>query len=52
MDDFIELVSEMRRARRSYFRTRDHGDLQLSKKLEKEVDQKIQELKTPNLFNH
>jgi phosphate uptake regulator len=39
--EFFKLVIEMRNAQRSYFRTRDKGDLQRSKELEKQVDDEI-----------
>ena len=39
--EFFKLVIEMRNAQKSYFRTRDKGDLQRSKELEKQVDDEI-----------
>lgn len=38
---FFDLVSDMRTAQKSYFRTRSRLDLQTSKRLEKEVDEEI-----------
>lgn len=39
--EFFVLVVSMRNAQKSYFRTRDKGDLQHSKELEKQVDDEI-----------
>lgn len=36
--DFVDLVARMRDAQRRYFRTRARGDLEESKRLEREVD--------------
>lgn len=38
MNEFIELVRQMREAQKEYFRTRDRQVLQRSKVLEKRVD--------------
>ena len=38
MNEFIELVREMRNAQKEYFRTRDKNVLQKSKELERKVD--------------
>ena len=38
MNEFIELVREMRDAQKEYFRTRDKNVLQRSKELERKVD--------------
>lgn len=45
--DFIELVRQMRDAQREYFRTRDKGILESSKRLERKVDEKVR-----NLLDH
>lgn len=45
MSEFIKLVEEMRRAQKSYFRTRRIEVLQLSKDLEGKVDRQIAEFK-------
>jgi 6-pyruvoyl-tetrahydropterin synthase len=41
-DKFVILVKEMRTAQKEYFRTRDKGLLNKSKRLEKEVDEAIE----------
>lgn len=38
MNEFIELVREMRNAQKEYFKTRDRGVLLKSKELERKVD--------------
>jgi hypothetical protein len=38
MNEFIELVREMRNAQKEYFKTRDKNVLQRSKELERKVD--------------
>lgn len=38
MNEFIELVREMRKTQREYFRTRDKNVLSRSKELERKVD--------------
>lgn len=38
MEDFIELVRQMRNAQKEYFKTRDKSILQQSKELERKVD--------------
>lgn len=53
---FFDLVSEMRTAQKSYFRTRSRIDLQTSKRLEKQVDEEIRRVNARlnsqlNLFN-
>ena len=40
--EFFDLVSEMRKAQKDYFKTRRTGSLNLSKQLEKQVDDEIQ----------
>lgn len=45
--EFVEKVSEMRNAQRSYFRTRSHEFLSRSKKLEREVDAEIERFFNP-----
>jgi hypothetical protein len=45
-------VLEMRTAQRKYFRTRAQGDLNESKRLERELDQTVTELlRQPGLFD-
>lgn len=38
-DDFRDLVRRMRQAQKSYFSDRRTGDLELSKRLERQVDE-------------
>ncbi|GEM_PF-6589361 len=45
--EFLQLVTEMRQAQRSYFKTRTQGDLMNSKRLEKLTDNAIAEGKFP-----
>lgn len=40
--DFFEKVAKMREAQKAYFKTRSSQQLQLSKRLEKEIDQEIE----------
>lgn len=44
---FIDLVCKMRSAQKQYFRTRSYGDLDESKKLEREVDQALRDFSNP-----
>lgn len=46
--DFIDLVCRMRSAQKQYFRTRSYGDLDESKKLERQVDQALRDFSNPN----
>ncbi|WP_373248797.1 hypothetical protein [Bacteroides thetaiotaomicron] len=39
--EFFEKVEKMREAQKNYFKTRSSMDLQLSKKLEREIDNEI-----------
>lgn len=39
--EFFDLVSEMRKAQKDYFKTRRTGSLNMSKQLEKQVDDEI-----------
>ena len=50
-DLFIQIVRQMRVAQRNYFRTRHPGYLDLSRKLEKEVDKMLSETEK-NLFEN
>lgn len=43
MTDFEKLVYEMRSAQKEYFRTRSKGTLELSKHLEKRVDEYLRD---------
>ena len=43
MDDFYELVKQMRETQKLYFKTRDANVLNESRRLEKEVDKAIKE---------
>lgn len=54
MNEFIELVRQMREAQKEYFRTRDKQVLQRSKALEKRVDAFIAEYdnKPKGLFDN
>ena len=45
---FIEIVAEMRANQKLYFKTRDYKFLNESKRLEKLVDQAIEDYKNPN----
>ena len=47
---FVELVVEMRRAQKKFFKSRNYTVLQESKILEKEVDERAAEIL--NGFNH
>ncbi len=59
-EEFFVKVSEMRKAQRSYFKTRTSIDLQRSKRLEREIDNEIKRVSdilqkrstagTPDLF--
>ncbi len=42
---FLNLVTDMRRAQRDYFRTRDNSVLLLAKNLERQVDDALNEIK-------
>ncbi len=45
-------VAEMRAAQKHYFRTRGQGDLETSKRLERQLDQVITDLiRQPTLFD-
>lgn len=44
MEEFVKMVRKMRAAQKDYFRTRHPGYLELSRKLEKEVDEKLEQL--------
>ena len=45
-------VAEMRAAQKKYFRTRGQGDLNESKRLEKQLDQTVTDLlRQPTLFD-
>lgn len=49
--ELANLVADMRRAQRKYFRTRSSGDLEESKRLEKKVDSEVDMiLRQPMLF--
>lgn len=50
-DLFIQIVREMRNAQKNYFKTRHPGFLDLSRKLEKEVDKMLSETEK-NLFEN
>lgn len=56
--DFFYLVSKMRECQKAYFRTRGKDMLQMSKKLENEVDTEIERVnnilkgKQPTLFDN
>lgn len=47
---FIDLVCRMRSAQKQYFRTRSYGDLEESKKLEREVDQALRDFSNPTVL--
>ena len=52
-DDFIQLVKSMRERQSAYSRTRSSSMLDDCKRLEKEVDERIEELldQQPKLFD-
>ena len=39
--DFFDMVCRMRKAQKSYFKTRDRDVLNMSKEIEKQVDEEI-----------
>ena len=50
--DFESIVRQMRAAQKKYFRTRDRGVLEESKRLEREVDKYLEERQQGlDLFN-
>lgn len=42
MNELLELVTEMRKHQKAYFRTRSSEELKLSKEFEKKVDEYIE----------
>ena len=50
LKDFADLVQRMRQAQQQYFRYRTKPWLELSKRLEKEVDDAIRDIFQPQLF--
>ena len=51
MTEFEQLVAEMRKAQKDFFRTRNYKILEKSKELEKQVDQYLDEqVNGPDLF--
>ena len=48
---FADLVKRMRHAQQQYFRYRTKAWLELSKRLEKEVDDAIRDIFQPQLFS-
>ncbi|HHK40966.1 MAG TPA: hypothetical protein ENJ50_00990 [Planctomycetaceae bacterium] len=50
LKDFADLVQRMRQAQQQYFRYRTKAWLELSKRLEKEVDDAIRDIFQPQLF--
>jgi hypothetical protein len=46
--EYAELVERMRKAQNQYFKTRSSIDLNLSKKLEKEVDEATESILGPD----
>lgn len=49
-EQFITLVSDMRKAQKEYFRTRSKVVLEESKRLERMVDAELENIKNPSLF--
>jgi hypothetical protein len=50
--ELANLVADMRRAQKAYFRTKSTGALEESKRLEKRLDQAVEELlRQPTLFD-
>lgn len=53
MNEFEKLVAEMRHAQKRYFETRSKNYwLPLSKQLEHQVDQHLQNINQPKLFSN
>lgn len=50
MTDFEKLVLEMRKAQKDYFKTRDKQSLELSKRLERRVDEYLESQDKPKLL--
>ena len=51
MTEFEKLVSDMRKAQKDFFRTRDYAVMRKAKELEKQVDQYLDEqVNGPDLF--
>ena len=55
MDEFMKLVQKMRKAQKDYYSYKNRDDhkselLKESKKLEREVDQRIKSIEEPGLF--
>ena len=48
--EFVDLVGELRQAQRKYFNTRSYSDLAEAKKLEKQVDDALEDINNPKLF--
>lgn len=44
MIDFVEKVMEMRRVQKEFFKTRNYAAMQLSKSLEKDIDDRAKKL--------
>lgn len=49
-DEFMDLVADMRRAQKEYFRTRSDAALRASKTLERRVDEALTDRRQPSLF--
>lgn len=49
MNEFEKLVYKMRKYQRDYFKSRDNYDLQMAKKLEREVDECLKNINEPKL---
>lgn len=50
MNDFTNLVKQMRIAQKEYFKSRNFTVLEKSKKLERAVDAEINKILNPELF--
>lgn len=48
--EFVDLVAGLRQAQRKYFKTRSYSDLAEAKKLEKQVDDALEDINNPKLF--
>lgn len=48
--EFVDLVAKMRQSQKDYFKTRGYSQLTESKRLEKEVDAAIEDIRAPKLF--
>jgi hypothetical protein len=50
MNEFEQLIFDMRRAQKEYFKTRHNDWMMRSKALEKKVDQHLYKINNPSMF--